>query len=518
LVVKSRYTLLLADHPVGTRDRSMQTMSRRGFLQAALPAGLAFTASSVRAGEDWPHAIETAARIRRGEWSAAEAVEAAIRRARALQPKLNFLACEDFERATARARHLHPRGALAGVPFLIKDLNDYVGLPTRQGSVSTVGARPATRQSAYITAFDRAGLLVIGKSLTPEFGLPSTTQSTAFGDTRNPWDIGRTSGGSSGGTAVAVAAGVVPAAHGNDGGGSIRIPASCCGVFGLKPSRGRMIGTRREVSISDLTCNHVLTRSVRDSAALLSITEDTGNGSRFPPVGLVTAALRRRLRVGLLTNTMIGNPTDAEVVAATQSVGKLLESLGHHVVATDWPVPGKLFIDDFVILWASLAAQVDSGRAPTGPGHSGAPYYENFTQGFIELAQHTSAEVRATALQRLAQAARSYTAWFDAQRLDVVLSPVVTTPAPGLEHFSPKLSFDVLLQREMDWVGFTTYHNIAGAPAMSMPLSWSSAGLPIGSQFAARPGGERVLLELAFQLEAARPWNRNWPAINARTI
>jgi amidase len=239
----------------------------------------------------WMDATETAARVRSGELFATEVVEAAIGRAEAVQPQLHVLVSDDFARARAKSAGPLGDGPFAGVPFLIKDLDDYAGLPTRHGSRVHADAEPSINQAPLMDAYDAAGLVVIGKSTSPEQGYLPTTEPVGAPPTRNPWDPSRSSGGSSGGAAAAVAAGVVPVAHATDGGGSIRIPAACCGLFGLKPSVGRtrpaLRGRRANAPII-IAHQHVVSRSVRDSAALLAETEAQGEEARHAPVGVVT--------------------------------------------------------------------------------------------------------------------------------------------------------------------------------------------------------------------------------------
>jgi amidase len=261
-------------------------ITRRGFaaLSAAGLAARAYAkapAPAVRPA--WPDATETAAMIRGGQLSPLEATKAAIERAERLQGKLNFLVNSDFDRALDRARGAAPSGPFGGVPFLVKDLEDFIGTPTRVGSRAFLGMPRAAKQDALVDAFVASGVNVIGKSATPEAGFLPTTEPLAFGPTRNPWNPTHSSGGSSGGAAVAVAAGVVTIAHASDGGGSIRIPSSCCGLFGMKPSRGRIAGSRGDTQISDLSVNHAVARSVRDSAAMFAAIEDRGSGAQLPP-------------------------------------------------------------------------------------------------------------------------------------------------------------------------------------------------------------------------------------------
>ena len=493
----------------------MTDLTRRAFATAplALAAGCATVpAAAPPPASAWPDATETAARIRRGEISAAEAVRAAVERAQALQPRLNFLVVSDFDRALDKASRGQGAGPFAGVPFLIKDLDDYAGLPTRSGTRARLGLPPARSQGPLVSAFDASGVIVIGKSSTPEAGFLPTTEPLAFGATRNPWDPTRSSGGSSGGAAAAVAAGIVPFAHASDGGGSIRIPASCCGLFGLKPSRGRQTGERGMTQISDLSIDHVVTRSVRDSAAMLAVTEDKGPGSQHPPVGLVTAPLSRRLRIGLVMDGTSGHAPSPEVRAATASAVDLLEGLGHTVVPTRWPM-GPEFIQDFLLLWASGAAQMADTIGKAMGRKPDVNVLEPFSLGLVGLYERDKAGLP-QAMQRLHAGAMAYDPWFASQRLDVVMSPVLAAPPPPLGFVGPEVPYDTLVQRLVEYVGYTPYHNVVGAPAMSVPLDWTDNNLPVGTQFFARAGFEALLLQLAYQLEAARPWAGRIPPVH----
>ncbi|MGA0605209.1 amidase [Phenylobacterium sp. VNQ135] len=485
---------------------------------AGAPLVLAACATVPKPGSaapGWADATETAARIRSGQLTPAQAVGAAVDRALALQPKLNFLVASDFDRALASAARSPSSGPFPGVPFLIKDLDDYAGLPTRSGSRSQLPLPPAARNAAIVEAFvQRAGVIPIGKSSTPEFGFLPTTEPAAFGPSRNPWDATRSSGGSSGGAAVAVAAGVVPFAHASDGGGSIRIPASCCGLFGLKPSRGRMIGARNDTKITDLSVDHVLTRSVRDSAAMFASCEDNGAGAQLPAVGFVSTPLRRKIRIGLVMEGMAGNAPTPEVRTATLATVRLLESLGHTVDETRWPT-GPEFIDDFLLLWASGAAQLAGAIGQAVGRRPDTALLEPFSLGMAEMFAKAPPGALDATLQRLHGAAMAYDPWFVANRFDVILSPVLAAPPPPLGFVGPDVPFDTLVARLTEYVGYTTYHNVVGAPAMSVPLNWTPSGLPVGSQFAARVGYEHLLFQLAYQLEAAQPWAGRIPPIHA---
>jgi amidase len=498
----------------------MMKITRRAALAAApaaLAAAHAFAAPKPAPAvapapvSPWPDATAMAADIRAGRLSAVEAVETAIRRCEALQGTLNIIVNSDFDRALAKAKAGPPPGPFAGVPFLVKDLVDYKGLPTRAGSQSRRFAPPETRQEPNIDAFDRAGLVTLGKSATPEFGFLPTTEPLSTGVTRNPWDLTRSSGGSSGGSAVAVAAGVVPIAHATDGGGSIRIPSAHCGLFGLKPSRGRIVGTETQHTIQDFAVENVVTRTVRDSAGVFAITESADPHAPFPPIGLVAGPSKRRLRVGVLLENSEGHSPTPDVVAATDHAAKLVAGLGHHIDYVHLPYDGVQFMQDFLLFWAAGAAQ-DAARAARTLGRApDARDLEPFSLGLVEMAKAAPPSALGPMLQRLQANALAYDTWFVAYQLDVVLSPVLSSGPPLLGEVGPLVAFDTLVPRLLEYVGYTPIHNIAGAPAMSIPLYWTPAGLPIGTQFAARAGQERKLFELAYELEAAAPWAQRIP-------
>jgi amidase len=496
----------------------MKDLTRRMALTATLAvAGFANSAranaAAAPAAAPPPDAIETARRIRAGEITAVEAVDAAIARAEAQQPVLNFMVNSMFERARDQAKAFDPRaeGAspLAGVPFLVKDLDDVKGVPTRSGSRWTLGNPPATSQDAQIDAFEKAGLIFIGKSATPEYGFLPTTEPLAFGPTHNPWNLAHSSGGSSGGAAAAVAACIVPLAHATDGGGSIRIPSSCCGLFGLKPSRGRMLASEPNGGVVDISVSHCVSRSVRDSATLFSMTEKTGKDALLPPVGLVSGPNKRRLRVGVIYNTLGGEAPHPEVRAAVDGAAALLKGLGHKVTPAAWPVGGQ-FAGDFVTLWALGAAELIKSVSQARGRPADERDLEPFTFGLAALLAQLPPSGVPDALARLAADARAYEAWF--AKYDVVVSPVLATPPAPLGFVSPDVPTKDLVPRLLSYVGYTTLHNVAGAASMSLPLHWTADGLPVGVQVAARPGGERTLFELAYEVEAAQPWAGRTPS------
>ena len=456
-------------------------------------------------------ATEMAAAIRSGAVSALEMVDAAIARAEALNPQLNFLVTDDFDRARERAKAPLGDGPFAGVPYLIKDLDDMIGLPTRSGSRSTADLGAATRQTALVEGMLAAGLNPIGKSSTPEHGFLPTTEPLAFGPTRNPWDPTRSSGGSSGGAGAATAAHVVPFAHASDGGGSIRIPASCCALFGLKTSRGRTLATdpgQFPISLSVQLC---VSRSVRDSAGLLAAVE--GKGAGLPPVGLVAGPASKRLRVGLVTDSVSGGKPDPEVATATQEMAALLEDLGHRVEPTAWPAELVGMADPFLLAWSKGASNILADAA-TRLGHApGLDEVEPFSLAMASIVAMAPAGAVDQAVAYLNALHGTYDAWLS--RYDMILSPVLSLPPVALGWLAPDLPVETMAERLPAYVGYTTPANVVGAPAMSVPGAWSAAGLPIGAQFQAAVGAEAALLALAYEIEEARPWAGRRPEICA---
>ena len=503
----------------------MQSLRRREFLKASLGAA-AWTAAGSGLGcatrglpaprreGDEPLArldgIAQAELVANGELSPAELIQAAMRRIAALDPRLNAVVTRSFDRALGRLAQAKPTGPFAGVPYLLKDLTDWEGVRFTEGSRLFL-ERVAQRSSPLVRLSESAGLVLLGKTNTPEFGLLPSTESLALGACRNPWDPARSTGGSSGGAAAAVAAGIVPLAEASDGGGSIRIPASCCGVFGLKPSRGRIADGEDPANDSDIDVHHCVSRSVRDSALLLALTERADGAAGLSPVGFVRGPAKQRLRIAFSTRSYLGEEPEPEVRAATEVAARLCESLGHALREAAPPVAGDLFVEHFLTLWAHGPARLVEALAAQGvPAEA---VLEPWTLGL-------AADYRAKPLGSLeaafgffAQLGRTLDAFFAGA--DVWLTPVLASVPPPLGELAPGLPFATLRERCIRYVSYTPVHNVAGTPAMSVPLGASAAGLPIGVQFAARRGGEATLLALAYELEAAAPWAERWPAIAA---
>jgi amidase len=458
--------------------------------------------------------------VRRREVTPLELVDAAISRIERCNPRLNAVVQTQFETARLRAKAPLPEGPFTGVPFLLKDL-----LAAQEGYPLTFGSRFAKdfapgHDSELVKRYLRAGLVVLGKTNTSELGLLPTTEGSLHGPCRNPWDVTRTPGGSSGGAAAAVASGMVPFAHASDGGGSIRIPASACGLFGLKPSRGRNpTGPELADSVHWLIGEHALTRTVRDSAALLDATEGPDLGAPYHappkarPYGLEVGAPPGRLRIGLTLRNAVGAPVHPECLSAVVATAKRLEGLGHSVLEGNLQIPGDDTLGQhFMTAWAcGVVNTVEGlsrrlGRAPS------AEDFEPFTWALYQhgLSQGLSAYLHAQT--EILRFGRVFARHFE--DVDVWLLPTVIEPAPVLGTFASLP--DAPLAPLFRAAGFTPYcpmANMAGNPAMSVPLHWSPEGLPVGVQFIARFGDEATLLRLASQLEAAHPWTHRRPSV-----
>lgn len=490
-------------------------MSRRNFLESGGAASALLTIAAAcerkdqKASNDLAEldAVETASRIKSGALGAAEAVDAAIERAGRIDKKINAIAFKTFDRARDSAGKTS--GPWAGVPSFVKDLDDVTGVPSGFGSRAFPGYK-GTAQTPLVDTFLGLGVISLGKSTTPEFGLTATTEPLSTGVTRNPWNPDHSTGGSSGGAAALVASGVVPVAHASDGGGSIRIPASCCGNVGLKMSRGRHPKARPETAGPfSISVHGVQSRTVRDTAAVIAAFEAATPDSGLAEVGLVTGANARRLRVGLVTRGPYGRPVDAEVVEATRAAAKICEELGHNVEEIDLSIaPGVE--EAFMLYWAKNAwIAITRWEEISHLKRSGLAF-EPFTLGLVEHYETHQGEFDAAVTRLLA-----LTPEFNAiiEPYDVYLSPVAAAPPPPIGYLGPKLTYDEHLPRVLDYAQFTGIFNVIGAPAISLPLSMSKAGLPIGAMFGARVGDEKTLLELAYELEEAAPWSGRRPAI-----
>ena len=450
-------------------------------------------------------AVETAAHLKKRDVSVPEVIEAAITRARAAE-KLGAVVTPTFERALLAA--MKPAvGPLAGVPMFTKDLTQVEGVRTGWGSAAA-GEYISTSSDPTVKIFERTGMISLGKSSTPELGLTATTEPLGVKPTRNPWNPEHSTGGSSGGAAALVASGVVPLSHASDGGGSVRIPASCCGLVGLKVTRGRFDMEGSNLLPVNIAVHGCVTRTVRDTIAFWEAVEQhLPHRKSLPPIGPVAGAPARKLRVAAFTNSPMGRPVHPEVVAATEKALKLCEELGHQVELIACPVE-KQVPEDFMRLWGFVAfVQSKAGRVLIHRGWD-ASKLEPWTIGFGRY--FTDAKGAALAsMSRLRGFKKTWASLIS--KYDVMLSPTLAQPPARLGHLATDLPFDVTLERVIAYVPFTALFNASGAPAISLPLGQSSTGLPVGVQFAGAWGSERLLLGLARSIEEARPWAKMAP-------
>jgi amidase len=458
-----------------------------------------------------------AALVRNKEVSPDEVLEAAIARIEALNPSVNAVVTRAYDAARAAAPNGSGDAPFIGVPFLLKDLGGaQAGVPMSAGSRFFAHA-PAPVDAETVVRYKQAGLRILGRTNTPEFGLNASTEPVLFGPTRNPWDLTRSSGGSSGGSAAAVAARMVPLAHASDGGGSIRIPASCCGLFGLKITRARLSSAPYAgEGLAGCAVEHVVSRSVRDSAAALDATAGPAVGDPYYPpppsrpyleeVGAAPAPLR----IALATEAFGGNPVDPDCVAAAEAAASLCEELGHHVerAAPAYDVAGldETYNQVFAI---NAAANIRLRARSLGltPEASG---FERVTWSMIESAGRANAADYVQMLNRLHAISRRIQAFF--VNYDMLLTPTLAEPPLQLGVLD-MMSEDVAGYTARLWryTPFTYPFNVTGQPAMSVPLAWNDADLPIGVQFVGRYGDEATLFRLAGQLEQARPWADHRP-------
>jgi amidase len=473
-----------------------------------------------------------------GDVTPREALDAARRRARAVNPRINAIVRWMDEEADARLDE-PLSGPFAGVPFLLKDLGQqYAGLPSSYGC-RALASLPANEHSTLVRRWLDAGLVIFGKTNTPEFGAKGITEPELFGPARNPFDLGCTPGGSSGGAAAAVAAGIVPVAGASDGGGSIRIPAACCGLFGLKPGRGLVPhGPTYGEALQGSATDGVISRSVRDTAAMLDVIAGPEPTSPFlaamPPEGFLAEVEREpgKLRIGFHAASAINPDPDPSAVAAVNHAAELLEDLGHEVEPADPPCDDAALARDFLTTWfVYVAWQMDAVRRLTGANADG---FELETRIMAALGRLVGSVGHCEAIERRHDYVRALSEFHG--RYDLLLTPTlarhpVRVGELDVPRWQRPLAEGVLRARAARvlervglvdgmieenlgrWVPYTQLANITGRPAMSVPLYRGPTGLPLGVQFVAAPGGDGLLLRLAAQLERAHPWAGERPAL-----
>jgi amidase len=445
-------------------------------------------------------AVALAELIATGSVSIAEAADAAIARAELVERELNAVAFASYD----SPRLAETGGVFFGVPTFVKDNTDVRGMPTNHGTDAFV-ARTKTADGLYARQYLSTGMTVLGKSRLPEFGFNASTEFMGHEPTRNPWHTGHSVGASSGGAAALVAAGVVPLAHANDGGGSIRIPAACAGLVGLKPSRHRHVDAEQARRLPlNMISEGVVTRTVRDTAAFVAAAEDYWRNPALPPIGLVQGPANRRLRVGLVLESVNGAEVDPQTRAAVEKTATLLEKAGYRIEPVPLPVTTQ-FATDFLQYWGLLAALASATGKLTFDRSFDAQRVDGFTRG---LRAHHKRNIRRTpgAIRRLRAIKYAYARMFS--RHELVLSPVLAHVTPELGYLSPTVPFDELIDRLERYVAFTPLNNIAGTPAISVPMAMAEQGVPIGVQLSAAYGDERTLIETAFLLEQENAFPR----------
>ena len=466
-------------------------------------------------------ATSQAALVRNGEVSPVELVELAVRATETLNPKLNAVITPMYEQALDIAKSDLKEAPFKGVPMLLKDgVATYGGV--RMTSGSALGKNyVAEVDSELVRRLKKAGFIIIGKTNMPEFGMLPTTEPTAFGPTHNPWDTSLTPGGSSGGSAAAVAARMVALAHGNDGGGSIRIPASCCGLFGLKPTRGRNpLGPMFSELVSGLVAEHVLTRSVRDSAAVLDLTAGDEPGAFYyapPKEGSYLASLdarSRKLKIGYCPTGIFGGEIHEDCKRATYKAVQLCREMGHEVkeMSLNLPISGKRLNDIFSVLWAvctTTPIRVIEKRTGQLPPRA---LLEPLTWAWYESGLEITGADYEMARQGLHRTARAVLKSFS--DIDIWISSTLAMPPLPLGSFAQNEKDPMAPARlASKFAPLTALFNISGQPAASVPIHWNEAGLPIGVQLVGKFGDEKTVFQLSAQMEEAVNWSQFRPAV-----
>ncbi|SEA05898.1 amidase [Thalassobacillus cyri] len=446
--------------------------------------------------------------IEQKEISAYELTEHYIKRIEKFNPKLNAVVHTMFDQALEQAKQYKPDATLfGGVPFLIKDLNNIKGLPTTSGSKLMDGFT-AMEDDIFVKRYREAGLIFLGKTNTPEFGFLPTTEPDHLGPTKNPWALDRSSGGSSGGAAAAVASGMAPFAHGSDGGGSIRIPASACGLFGYKPSRGQVpFG----LYMNNFGVNHALTKSVRDSAGLLDIIKGAGPGESYPSFAENTPLLSNidkdpgRLKIAVDPDWRGRVSISEESRNAVNHAVRLLESLGHEVKYQPLPFEFEAFANHFITSWIAGGSLLIKHMAKWNETKPSKDKLEPISYHVFNLGSHLSASEYEEARVMLMRESQKIHTFHD--QYDVLLTPVLNGLPSLLDSFSNgEDATKDMMYNFTDICSFTPIANVTGQPSMSVPLYWTAHGLPVGVQFTGRLGKDDLMFRLAAQLERAQSW------------
>lgn len=442
--------------------------------------------------------------IAKKEISVQEAIEAAIQRSEKVDPHLNAIIVKTYDDAR-KYDQLNTKGAFYGVPTYFKDTDNIKGYPTQMGTGS-FAAKKAKRNSKFVNQFLSTGVSYLGKTTLPEFGLLCSTENEKWGITRNPWNTDYTSGGSSSGSAALVASGAVPIASGNDGAGSIRIPAAICGLVGLKPSQHRIYGLDgAELMPIPIVHQGVLTRSVRDTATFFGEAEKFYRNPRMPKLGHVTHAGKKRLRVAFINNLTEGatGHQDADTYNLQLETAKLLESLGHKVEQVPLPIDVDTMVGHFLNYYGFLAYMSSHMGRFVFQSKVDKEQIEPFTMGLSKRFKANALRLPSS-IRAMRKMGKECSRQFE--NYDVIMTPVLSHKTPKIGHFSPQLAYEEIAKRAVDYASYTGLYNVTGEPAISLPLGADSDGMPLGVQFAAPYGEDKRLLELAFELETAKPW------------
>lgn len=453
-------------------------------------------------------AFGLAQKLKNKEVSSEELVKAAIARAEQVEPNLNAIVTKCFDKALLESKKEN-KGFFGGIPTFIKDLTNIEGVKTYYGSEAFLNVPPSKKTDPIAKQIFAQGFLHMGNSSLPEFGFTCSTEFTHLEDTRNPWNTDYSCGGSSGGSAALVAAGVVPLAHTADGGGSTRIPAACCGLVGLKASRGRVLASELfQQQIVEVAIDGVITRSVRDTAHFYAEAEKYYKNPKLKPIGLVSGPTKKTYKIGFSNNSLKNLKGDAPTEAALLKTVKLLEDLGHQVKMIEVPVKDQ-FVDDFVYLWEMLAFFTK---------HLGKPFlfgsfYDKtkLTNLINGLASKYPKNMWRTPafIYRLKKSYYDYQKFFVDLDVDFLLTPTLAHTTPKIGHLGADKDFETIFKRMTDWACYTPYSNACGGPSISLPLGTDPAtDMPIGMMFWANHGEEAMLLELAYQLEEVHPWKK----------
>ncbi len=452
-------------------------------------------------------ATSLAEAIQNKKISVKEITEASIARAEKVNPHLNAISVKIFDQDTLKAKGSNPKGALYGIPTFIKDNTDLKGYPTQHGT-GIFKAKPANKNAAFVKQMLSTGLNYIGKTTMPEFGLNCSAENEKWGITRNPWNLNHTTGGSSSGSAAMVAAGVVPIAHANDGAGSIRIPAACCGLVGLKPSRDRLKNVDGSWILPiNIGYEGVLTRTVRDTVLFYAEAEKYYRNVNLPVISLIKNPIKKRLKIAFLENPAQGvsGHMDEDTYRVQTETAALLESLGHRVEQIKLPIDIEEMRHHFLnyygllaFLWVRMGSFVL--RTPFDSEN-----LEPFSYGLSNIFSKNIRE-----LPKSIRVLKSKIKQFEHNlysQYNILMTPVTTLRTPEIGYLSPLLSSKEIIQRASDFAPFTGMQNVSGAPAISLPLGTDSNGLPLGVHFSTSYGQDAILLKLGYELEAAKPWN-----------